>query len=251
MLWDALKLNQASVVACVGAGGKTSLIQSLAVQAGGRSWPGLVTATTKMFYSQVEGYELVLSHECFAGITAVVKAFQTGKTAAWFAGRDNEKVLGLPLAWLDSMAAEAPYARILIEADGARQCLLKAPAVHEPLIPACTAATVGVLNMNAIGRPLSETNTHRLKLVSNIINKQAGETIGWQDLALLAAHSQGIFQYAQGTKILLLSGAVATTDRLAARKFADCSELAGAGIARVAVTKGYGCTMRPIEVYEL
>ncbi|SMC35571.1 selenium cofactor biosynthesis protein YqeC [Sporomusa malonica] len=251
MLWDALKISQPSVVACVGAGGKTSLIQSLAAAASVRGWPALVTATTKMFYSQVDGYGLVVADEYSVGITEVANVLQTGKTAAWFAGRDGEKVLGVPLAWIDSMAADIPNACILIEADGARRSLLKAPAAHEPLIPACTTATVGVLNMGAIGQSLAETNTHRLSLVSNIIKKQAGETIEWLDLALLAAHGQGIFQYARGTKVLLLSGAADMAARLAAKQIAGYSKLAGIGIARVVVTQGYGRAMRPIEVYEL
>ncbi|MDF2569934.1 MAG: putative selenium-dependent hydroxylase accessory protein YqeC [Sporomusa sp.] len=251
MLWDALGMSQPGVVACVGAGGKTSLIQSLAVWAGKRCWPVLVTATTKMFYSQVDGYELVVADEYAIGTELVANALQSGKTTAWFAKRSGEKVLGVPQEWIDNMTAIIPKAYVLVEADGARRSLLKAPAEHEPLIPSCTATTVGILNISAIGQPLSETNTHRLSLVSNIINKQAGETIAWQDIALLAAHEQGIFQYARGTKVLLLSGGGAPSAMIAAEQIAGFSKLVGLGVARVVVTQGYGSVMAPIAVYEL
>ncbi|HWR41684.1 selenium cofactor biosynthesis protein YqeC [Sporomusa sp.] len=251
MLWDALGVSQPGVTACVGAGGKTSLIQSLATRASIRGWPVLVTATTKMFYRQVAGYELVLADDAAVGVAQVVKALQTGKPAAWFARQDGEKVIGVPSGWVDSVAASAPNTYILVEADGARRSLIKAPAEQEPVIPDRTTTTVGVLNLGAVGQPLSEANTHRLDLVSDIINKQVGETLEWLDLARLAAHRQGIFQYAQGTRILLLSGAEGPAARVAAEKISGYSTLARAGVARVIVTEGYGCAMQPCEVYKL
>lgn len=153
-----------------------------------------------MYCSQVAGYTLVLSDSDAAGAMGVVQALATGKTVAWFSRQDGDKVVGVPPVWVDKLAGSAPHAWILVEADGARGRLLKAPAPHEPVVPAGTHFTVGVLNLAVIGRPLSPANTHRLALVAKIINKQAGELVEWRDLACLAVHEQGIFQYARGPK---------------------------------------------------
>lgn len=251
MLWDALGITLPGMIACVGAGGKTSLLQSLAVCACRRKLPVLVTTTTRMFSSQLAGYRLILTEDYQAGRDEVAAALAAGETAAWLAGREGEKVVGLPDRWLDKLAADLPSVYMLVEADGARRSLIKAPAAHEPVIPARTALTVGVLNLRVLGQPLSVNNAHRPALVAGIIHKQAGETVSWQDLARLAVHGQGIFQHARGAKVLLLSGGGSSDCQVAAAQIAAYCRLAGAAIERVVVSIGYGHAMQPVTVYTL
>lgn len=251
MLWDALGLTPPAVVAGVGAGGKTSLLQSLAAGAGRRGWPVVITATTKMFYSQVAGCELVVTGDITRGAVQVAAALQQGQPVGWFARREGEKVIGVAPAGIDLLAASAPGVNIMVEADGARQALLKAPSAREPVVPACTTVTAGVVNLGAVGRPLAAATTHRPELVAAIINKQAGEVIHWRDIVRLVIHRQGIFQYARGTRVLVLSGARDPDCRQAGRLIAGDTTLAGAGLARVVLTEGYGCSMQPCEVYLL
>lgn len=250
MLWDAIGISKPGVVACVGAGGKTSLVQTLAEGAMRRDKPVVVTTTTKMFDSQVASFQPVLSEDLAKGLAKVTEAVGKRQVTAWLARRDGEKVFGVCPEWLDTLAAKAPDTYILVEADGASRCLIKAPAAHEPVIPACTAVTVGVLNIGVLGQPLATTNAHRLNLVANIINKQAGNPVEWQDLARLATHRQGIFQYARGARVLLLSGG-GSGSHVAAAQIAGYCRLAKTGIDRIVVTTGYGCSMQPIEVYRL
>lgn len=250
MLWDALGITLPGMIACVGAGGKTSLLQSLAKSAGQQGRPVLLTATTKMFYNQVADFQPVVTDDYAAGRKKVVEAFESGEIIAWLSGQKGSKVLGLPPEWLARLADEMPAAYILVEADGARCSKIKAPAPHEPVIPAGTAMTVGVLNLSTLGQPLSETNAHRLDLVTAIIDKQAGATVDWQDIARLAVHRQGIFQHARGTKVLLLSGGDIAA-QVAAAQIAGYCKLAKANIERVVVTAGYGCSMKPLAVYRL
>lgn len=248
MLWEALGLTRPGIMACVGAGGKTSLLLSLAA-AGERGRPILVTTTTKMFYHQVAQYDPILFNEYGAGALQVAQVLKSGKTAAWFTGREEDKVTGLPSGWIDHLIDIIPNTFFLVEADGARRCLLKAPAGHEPIIPDCTAMTVGVVNLQAIGQPFSEVNTHRLNLVTAILGKQAGDPIDWIDLARLLVHRQGIFQYALGTKVVVLTGGQSQASVEAARQIADYVKTAGVNIARVVVTAGYGTVMRPVTVF--
>ncbi|CVK21275.1 selenium cofactor biosynthesis protein YqeC [Sporomusa sphaeroides] len=250
MLWDALGITLPGMIACVGAGGKTSLLQSLAKSAGQQGRPVLLTATTKMFYNQVADFQPVVTDDYAAGQEKVVEALKSGKIIAWLSRQNGGKVLGLPPEWLAKLAAEVPAAYILVEADGARCSKIKAPAPHEPVIPAGTAMTVGVLNLSTLGQPLTADNAHRLDLVAAIISKQAGANVEWQDIARLAVHRQGIFQHARGTKVLLLSGGDIAA-QVAAAQIAGYCKLAKANIERVVVTAGYGCSMKPLAVYRL
>jgi len=249
MLEDAIGLKQPGVVACVGAGGKTSLMQSLV--AAGLGWPIVVTTTTKMFYRQITHYPLVVIDNFGTGAANVIQALAKQQQVAWFSRHEGEKVIGIPSEWVDKLAAALPGACILVEADGARHCLIKAPSVQEPVIPVSTMRTVGVVNISALEQPLSPANTHRLELVAQIINKQPGEPITWQDIARLAVHQQGIFQYARGSKVLLLSGSGDKAAKHAAKQIAGYVKVACVGIDRVVVTSGYGVAMQPSEVYNL
>ncbi|SDE66164.1 selenium cofactor biosynthesis protein YqeC [Sporomusa acidovorans] len=248
MLKDALGLKQPGVVACVGAGGKTSVVQSLAAELDGAV---VVTSTTKMFCRQVDNYALVMLDHCSDGVAEVAKLLLKQPRVAWFAGQVREKIIGLPPEWVDKLAVCVPDAYILVEADGARRCLLKAPSCSEPVIPERTAMTVGVLNIGAMGQMLSPENTHRLELVTAIIQRQPGDRITWQDIARLAVHPQGIFQYARGTKVLLLSGNQGPVARQAVKEIAGYVKAAQVGIERVVAATGYGDAMRASAVFVL
>ncbi len=251
MLWTALGISEPGIIACVGAGGKTSLLQSLAVCACRRGVPVMVTTTTRMLYNQIAGYKHTLTANYTAGQEQVAAALGKKGIIAWLSGLAGEKVIGLPADWIDRLSSSLPSAYFLVEADGARCSLIKAPAEHEPVVPASTAITVGVLNLSVLGQHFSETNTYRMDLVSKIIHKQAGEIAGWLDLARLTVHRQGIFQYARGTKVLLLSGGGQPGSQAAAAQIAAYCRLANAAIERVVVSTGYGDVMLPAAVYQL
>ena len=249
MLVDAVGLMQPGITACVGAGGKTSLVQSLA--AAGLGGPIVITTTTKMFYRQVTDYPLVVNDSYAAGVAQVTHILAEQHQVAWFARQAGEKVIGIPPDWVDSLADALPTAYILVEADGARGCLIKAPSEQEPVMPANTTRTVGIANLTILGQPLSVDTTQRLDLVTCRIKKQPGELITWQDIARLAVHQQGIFQYARGSKVLLLSGSGDKAACQAAKQIAGYVKLANVGIERVVVAAGYGAAMQANEVYVL
>lgn len=245
----AVGFDRPGILACVGAGGKTSLLQSLA--ASRQLWPVIVTTTTKMYAHQLAQYRQVMAASYDRGAAEVRRLLNRRQPVAWFGGRQAAKVSGIPPAWVERLAAELPEAYILVEADGARGCWLKAPAAQEPVIPAGAARTVGIINAAILTQLLTPDNTHRPELVSRIIDKQPGESIGWPELVRLAVHPQGLFQYAAGCKVLLLTGCGNSRASLAARQIAGQTELAAAGIERVVTTSGFGRSMRPQAVYVL
>ena len=251
-LWDAIGLKKPAVFACTGAGGKTSALSTLTVCARRRSLPLLLTATTKMYWNQVTGWHPVFCDDFDKGSAKAGLLLRKEKLAAWFLGRQQDKVIGLPPQWIDRLARSNGFssAYIAVEADGARGLLIKASDIHEPVVPASTACTIGVLSLDAIGLPLSPAIAHRLEIVMAILGKQPGELIYEHDLAKLALHEQGIFQYSRGERILLLTGG--SGERLeTAAKIAFYLRCHQSVIVKCIVTEGYGEKMTPLQVIDL
>ena len=67
----------------------------------------------------------------------------------------------------------------------------KAPAGHEPVIPASTSLVVPVVGLDIVGQPLQPDTTHRAELVSQLSGTPLGETITTQTVAAVLAHPQG------------------------------------------------------------
>lgn len=248
-LWDAIGFKEPYILACTGAGGKTSALLSLVNDALFRNVPVLLSTTTMMYYSQVIGLNPIFSNNFNEGASRVAHHLTNDGLAAWFMRMDGDKVIGVPPQWLDRMEQSKAKPYIFVEADGARGLWLKASEIYEPVIPSSTQITVGVLNLQAIGQPLSTNIVHRLELVLALLQKQQNEIVGWRDLALLALHERGIFQHSQGSKILLLTGS-STIHVRHARQIAEYLGKIKAGIHKCIVTEGFGEALRPIEVYD-
>jgi molybdenum cofactor cytidylyltransferase len=66
---------------------------------------------------------------------------------------------------------------VLVECDGARGRLLKTPAEHEPVVPACASVLVVVGSLAALGRPLDAGVVHRPERVAAASGRAAGSAI--------------------------------------------------------------------------
>jgi len=249
--WNIIGFKEPYILACTGAGGKTSVLLSLIKEAQSRNIPVLLSTTTKMYYKQIMGLNPIFSNNFDEGAARVNLHLAHEGIASWFARVEGNKVIGLPPQWLDRMIHNTkinPY--ILVEADGARGLWLKSPQINEPLLPARTKVTVGILNLQSIGQPLTNHIVHRLDLVLSLLQKKENEIVEWQDLVLIALHKYGIFQYSQGEKILLLNGAIADQVNNA-RLIAEHLKKTKAGIAKCIITEGYNEVLRLIEVHDL
>lgn len=250
-LWEALEITDAAVVACTGAGGKTSLLTTLAACGHSRSMPVLVTATTKMYTKQIQQWDPITTTDLVYGMQQAAADMVNRGIAAWFSRCEGGKAVGLPSGHIDRLVASLrpPYC-LLVEADGAREKLLKAPATHEPVVPEGTTHTVGVLNAQALGRPLEAGLVHRLDKTCEVLNKEPGEDITLHDLAILASHRQGIFQYYRGRCMLVIAG----SETLPAARSDQLLQLLrnyNSPATRLILTKGYGSAMEPVGVYSL
>ncbi len=199
------QMLQPGITAIVGAGGKSTVLKKL--EEYGRGLPRLVTSTTKMYEEQGACYEPICTLDEEEGLAYCEKQIQAGKTAAWFSGKDGKgKLIGLPAEMVSRIAERHPEWYILAEADGSRKKWLKAPGVHEPVIPPHTAATVGVLNLQALGLPLTEDKVYQIEQVAAIMKRKPGIVVTPFLLTRLIGHPHGLFKNSQGKKILFCTG---------------------------------------------
>jgi molybdenum cofactor cytidylyltransferase len=191
-LSSALRLSQSEVVALVGGGGKTSTMFQLAAEiaaAGGRV---ITTTTTRIFAAQIA---LSPAH-CVAGeasldeiAAALARTGQVLVTGPLDAAAG--KATGIPLGLMAELQALPGKPTILIEADGARMRPLKAPAAHEPVIPAETTLVVPVAGVDSLGRMLTDEFVHRSALVAQLSGAAVGDVVTPAMVAGLLAHPAG------------------------------------------------------------
>lgn len=189
------------VVSIVGAGGKTTLMFSLARLLGSKS-KVLVTTTTKIYVPNPGQYDFMA-----IGSSNFDKYNRMPANGIYIYGNavsDENKILGLPTEDVDSLALLFDY--VLVESDGARGKLIKGWGGNEPVICSSTTHTVGVLNLNALGLTADEENVHRLDEFLKITGAQRHEKMNIEHLASLVFHKDGLFKYSRGEKILYLAG---------------------------------------------
>ena len=204
MHWD--RLVRPGIISVVGAGGKTTVVSRLAARGLVKGLPVMVTTTTKMGSQQVAPWEPWYGDDYERGERYILDRMESGRIGAWFHSLADHKVVGLSLEILDRLQEDHPDWMILSEADGAKKKWMKAPELHEPVIPQETVMTIGVLNLQILGKPLEDTYVHRLQKVAEVLGLSEGDRITPRHVARLLAHAQGMFQYARGERVLFCTG---------------------------------------------
>ena len=158
-LVHALRLDQDTRLAIVGAGGKSSLMFKAGMQFGVRA---ILSASTHLAKEQI-GFA---NRHIFINDPEQIQAvnispdevlLMTGKII------EDGRTAGLDFFTLERVKelADRLQAPLLIEADGSRGLPIKAPADHEPAIPDWVNCVVTVTGLSGIGKPLTEKYVHR------------------------------------------------------------------------------------------
>lgn len=192
------------MIAFVGAGGKTTAawrVLNELVEGDRRA----VFTTTTMVFKPRSGCDLLLDPS--PASAPVDRALADGARLVLAAGLGERgdphqaatapypaepvKLLGLAPAVVDRLSRELPGVTWLVEADGARGRLLKAPAAHEPVIPSEADRVVIVAALDAVGRHLDETAVHRPEIVATLLGVEMGVPIAPGMIADVVAHPLG------------------------------------------------------------
>ena len=188
-----------SVVSLVGAGGKTSTFFWLAQALAGGGQRVLLTTTTRMFRPEPGcGATLLIEPERAQRLAALRGLPNAPGIVALFSQIDatEGKVIGFEPDEIDELKAMAVADVILVEADGARHCALKAPAAHEPCIPRGSNTVIALTGAAPLGCPANPADIHRWPQFAAITGLRAGDPINRDALGRLIAHPEGMFKNA-------------------------------------------------------
>ena len=243
MLSERLPLRPAMILALVGAGGKTTTMFRLAAELAARSERVITTTTTHIFppASEQTG-ALVLAAEhapLLEQCAAALAAHQHITVATGFA--PEGKLRGLPPDWIADLRDLSGGTTVLVEADGARGRMLKAPAEHEPMIPAEADLVLLLASAEALGQPLNDTIAHRPERVAAVTGLRLGEPITPQALARLATHEQGLLKgVPPGAAAILVLTHVDQQHQRAAEKAAKAALASGRVMGVLLCSLGWG-----------
>jgi probable selenium-dependent hydroxylase accessory protein YqeC len=81
-----------------------------------------------------------------------------------------------------------------VEADGAAGKPLKAPAAHEPVIPAYTTRLVGMVGLNGVGQPLTERLVFRHEHFARLTGLRLGSNVSDSAIADVLVRDDGLFK---------------------------------------------------------
>jgi len=149
LLCDLIDLPTSPLIAIVGAGGKTTTMYTLASEMAQRGKRVITTTTTQIFYPEPgETDTLLVEAETPALLKSIDEAWQQYHhiTVAGTVLR-TDKLAGLQPEQPYELLMQSGADIVLVEADGARHRMIKAPAEHEPVIP--LQANVALLMMSA------------------------------------------------------------------------------------------------------
>lgn len=245
--WESLL--EPGILTVVGAGGKTTVVSKLGAVAVSLDRPVVVTTTTKMGSEQVAPWNPYYGDDVTLGESHIVEQIKCGQMGAWFQEVAGHKVVGLEPGLLDALHDRHPDWSIVVEADGAKTKWLKAPKPHEPVIPTKTVTTIAVVNMQVLGKPLTEDYVHRIEEVQAIMEIPLGDSITPEGVVKLLGHDNGIFQYAQGKRIVFCTGCD-TVDSTVVDAFLQA--LQSLSLHKVVLANGYGenCCIQRILTWQ-
>lgn len=168
------------------------------IQASPSPYRVVVTTTTRIFAAQIKLAPSYVTfdppHQSLADIQAELQAACDQHGQVLLIGQANSssgKAFGVAPGVIDALAAAGGFDVILIEADGSRMRPFKAPAEHEPQIPASTTIVVPVVGIDALGRPLDDDHVHRATLVSQLSQTPPGQPVTLETVAKVLTHPHG------------------------------------------------------------
>jgi molybdenum cofactor cytidylyltransferase len=193
-LSHALRMDSREVVVLVGGGGKTTLMFRLADELVASGRRVVTTMTTRIFVGQMARAPARLVTEDEATLLAELPATLAAHRHVIVAGDvivEQDKVQGVSPALLDRIAAQPAVDALIVEADGSRRLPFKAPAPHEPVIPASATVVVPIVGLDVLGQPLDAGHVHRPEIVAELTGAALGDPVTPAMIAAVLAHLRG------------------------------------------------------------
>ncbi|MDF2505371.1 selenium cofactor biosynthesis protein YqeC [Clostridium sp.] len=215
-LKDLLNINKGDVVSIVGAGGKTTLMFSLAEELRLED-KVLVTTTTKIYVPERKQYDYIA--ESKGEFNHYNKLNKKGIYIYGKAVNDEKKLIGLDFELLNKQLPYFDY--VLIESDGSKKKPIKGWKDNEPVISSKTSKTIGVLSIENLLMEINEENVHNLEQFMNITGSSKYDIINMDHIMALIFSFKGLFKDAVGEKILFINKVDTDKDVVLAQELVD------------------------------
>jgi probable selenium-dependent hydroxylase accessory protein YqeC len=201
---EALNLPGQGLLAIVGAGGKTTAMYRLAAELAGRGLRVACTTTTRIFPPKPHQASLILAENNERLLDECQDAASQDHPVCLAWAVDGGKLMGLTPDFIHNLMDAGIFDWILVEADGARCLPLKAPAAHEPVIPARSSHVLAVAGLTAISGPLDEKHVCRSARFAELGGLAPGARVTPAAVARVCAHPEGMFKGAPDDAVRLL-----------------------------------------------
>lgn len=190
------RISIPTIIALVGAGGKTSLLFWLSLYFKKLGLKVLCTTTTAMHRPDPSQYDHLVIHHEFTQLLTVLnqspKATVTYCATSYTAS--TGKVKGLSPNDVNRIGAHHIFDVILVEADGAKGLPIKAPDDHEPCIPDTASVVVAVVGVEILFQPAKPDQIHRWASFSALTQCEAHHTIDTSTMLALIGEPDGLFK---------------------------------------------------------
>lgn len=196
---DVFKIKDKDVVSIVGSGGKTTLMNYLAKEFNKRKV--LVSTTTKIRIPSQDFYDFIAFNKEEAD--AIKNINNKGIYVLGSKIKDN-KLESFDLEYMKSITDN--FDIVLLEADGSKEKYIKGWNETEPVILDNTTITIGIINLEILGKLVNENNVHRVEQFMDLTGAKLNDVIEKEHLIAVIRGEKGLFKNSKGRRILLING---------------------------------------------
>src|SRR6266487_2348643 len=206
LLCDLIELPTSPLIAITGAGGKTTTMYTLADELAQRGKRVITTTTTQIFYPKAgETDTLIVASETQALLKTIDEAWhQYHRLTVAGTVLRTDKLAGLQTEQPYELLLKSGADVVIVEADGARHRMIKAPAEHEPVIPLQMNVALLMMSAEAFNQPLSERIAHRPEQVAKVTGIKVGDVLSPAVIARLIVSERGAMKNIPETAVVYL-----------------------------------------------
>jgi len=207
LLSQLIDLPARPLISIVGAGGKTTTMYSLASELAQQGKRVITSTTTQIFLPERhETDTLIILPDIQTLLNALQSSWKRHQRITIASTRnDRGKLLGfLPNQYtllLEQNVADA----VIVEADGARHLMIKAPAEHEPVVPPQTNVALLMMSAEAINQPLNGEIAHRPERIVEVTGINQGDILTPAVIAhLMTSYRGGLKNIPEKARVYVL-----------------------------------------------
>jgi len=197
LLCDLIDLPTHPLIAIIGASGKTTTMYTLAGELAQRGKRVITTTTSQIFYPEPGETDTLIVDADTPMLLQKIRAAWQHQHRITVAGTllRTDKLAGLQPEQPYELLMKSGADVVIVEADGARHRMIKAPAAHEPVIPLQTNVALLVMSAEAINQPLSDRIAHRPELIAMVTGINVGDVLSPAVTARLITSEQGALKH--------------------------------------------------------